>query len=202
MDGQIVDLASVRAHLNIADGDDSQDAELQGFILAAGDMARDVVGPLLSEPHTQQFDGGRPTIVPDWLPLLSVESVTEFYGQSEYVLTQQPLGEQTTAFAFTVDYTTGAITRRTFGGQAARFAVGTKNVTVQYTAGRAGVPATVRLGALELIRHLWSMTQQGGLQLVGRGNQMDDAVRIPTGFALPQRVVELWQPYRRPPGIA
>jgi hypothetical protein len=198
----IVDLASVKDHLNIAIDDLTQDAELQGFMLAASEMARDVVGPVVAEQHTQWFDGGRPTIVPDWLPLASVDSVTEFYGQSTFPLTEQPLGQQNSAFAYTVDYGTGQITRRTFGGQSARFAVGTKNVKVVYTAGPGTVPYTVRLGALELIRHLWSMTQQGGLQRVGLPTAADDAVRIPTGFALPQRVLELWQPYRRPPGIA
>jgi hypothetical protein len=198
----IVDLASVKDHLNIAIDDLTQDAELQGFMLAASEMARDVVGPILAEQHTQWFDGGRPVIVPDWLPLAGVDSVTEFYGLSQFPLTEQPLGAQSTAFAFTVDYVTGQITRRTFGGAPARFATGTKNIKVVYTAGLGMVSYSVRLGALELIRHLWSMTQQGGLQRVGRSPQVDETMRVPTGFALPQRVRELWQPSRRPPGIA
>jgi hypothetical protein len=200
---QVVDLASVRAHLNITSVDPAQDAELQGFIMAASEMARDVVGPIVAEQHTQWFDGGRPSLVPDWLPLASVQSITEFYGQSQFVLTEQALGEQETAFGFTVDYDTGHITRRTFGGEPARFAAGTKNVQVVYTAGLGVTSWSVRLGALELIRHLWSMTQQGGIQRVGMAPGSDDGTgRVPTGFALPQRVRELWQPYKRPPGIA
>jgi len=200
---QVVDLPSVKAHLNITTTDAARDAELQGFILAAGDVARDIVGPLLPEQHTQYFDGGRSVVVPDWLPLASVQSVTEYYGLSTFPLTEQPLGAQNTAFGFTVDYESGQIVRRTFGGDPARFALGAKNIKVVYTAGRGGaIPWTVRLGALELIRHLWSMTQQGGLQRTGLPAVTDDSVRIPTGFALPQRVLELWQPYRRPPGIA
>jgi hypothetical protein len=200
---QVVDLASVKAHLNITTDNLARDAELQGFILAAGDLARDVVGPLLPEQHTQWFDGGRSSIVPDWLPLASVQSVTEFYGLSQFPLTEQPLGAQSTAFSFTVDYDTGQITRRTFGGEPARFAAGAKNIKVVYTAGRGGaIPWTVRLGALELIRHLWSLTQQGGLQRVGQPMADVESGRVPTGFALPQRVRELWQPYKRPPGIA
>ena len=200
---QVVDLGSVKAHLNITTIDADRDAELQGFILAAGEIARDVVGPLLPEQHTQFFDGGTSSIVPDWLPLASVQSVTEFYGLSQFPLTEQPLGTQNTTFGYTVDYTSGQVTRRTFGGEPARFAIGAKNIKVVYTAGRGGaIPWTVRLGALELIRHLWSMTQQGGIQRVGLPAAADDAVRVPTGFALPQRVLELWQPFKRPPGIA
>lgn len=198
---QIVDAASVRAHLNLPDS--TQDDELQGFILAAGDLARDVVGPILPEQHTQFFDGGNQTIVPDWLPLASVQSVTEYYGLSAFALTEQPLGSQQTAFGYTVDYTTGAITRRTFGGEAALFATGTKNIKVVYTAGRNGAVAwTVRLGALELIRHLWQLTQQGGRPWFGGAVMDGESPAVPQGFALPQRVLELWAPYRRPPGIA
>jgi hypothetical protein len=199
---QVVDLGSVRAHLNITGSDAAQDAELQGFIMAASEMARDVVGPIMAEQHTQWFDGGRPSIVPDWLPLASVQSVTEFYGQSQFVLTEQALGAQESAFGFTVDYDTGQITRRTFGGEPALFAAGAKNVQLLYAAGLGVTSWSVRLGTLELIRHLWSMTQQGGIQRVGMAAPSDDSGRVPTGFALPQRVRELWQPNKRPPGIA
>lgn len=201
---QLVDLASVKAHLNIPPGDSRQDDELQGFILAAGEIARNHCGPFIPETHTQFFDGGRPTIVPDWLPVASVLSVTEYYGLSGYVLTEQSLGGQTDAFAFTVDYATGAITRRTFGGESARFADGSKNIKVVYTAGRSGaVPWTVRLGTLELIRHLWQMTQQGGGRPKFNGGAYDGGeAMVPTGFAIPSRVLELWQPYYRGPGIA
>lgn len=200
---QLVDLASVKKHLNLSLSDTRQDDELQGFILAAADQARYICGPWLPEQHTQYFDGGVNTIVPDWLPLASVQSATEYYGLSAFPLTEQPLGSQMNAFAFTVDTTTGQITRRTFGGQPAMFAIGAKNIKVVYTAGRSGqVPYTVRLGALELVRHLWQQTQQSsGRSWKGAG--MDgEAVGVPMGFALPDRVVELWDPYRRPPGIA
>jgi hypothetical protein len=200
---QLVDLASVRAHLNIPTNDNRQDDELQGFILAAADLARDHCGPFLPETHTEFHDGGGPTVVPDWLPLTKILSVTEFYGTTAFVLTEQPLGGQTDAFAYTVDYATGEITRRAFSGEAARFADGSKNVKVVYTAGRSGsVPYTVRLGALELIRHLWQLTQQGGRPKFGGAGYDGSDSMIPTGFALPSRVIELWQPFRRPPGIA
>lgn len=200
---QLVDLASVKKHLNMPLSDTRQDDELQGFILTAAEQARDVCGPFLPEQHTQFFDGGRNTIVPDWLPLATIQSATEYYGLSAFPLTEQQLGSQMNAFAYTVDYSTGQITRRTFGGQAAVFAIGAKNVKIVYTASRGGqVPYTVRLGALELIRHLWQQTQQSaGRSWKGAG--MDgEAAGVPMGFALPDRVVELWAPYRRPPGIA
>ncbi len=199
---QIVDIASVRAHLNIPQNTNSSDDELQGFILAAGELARDVCGPFLPEQHVQWLDGGGTTLELDWLPLASVQSVTEYYGLSAFPITEQALGSQTNAFAFTADYNVGTLTRRTFGGQAALWAIGTKNVKVVYTAGRAGqVPYTVRLGALELIRHLWQLSQQGGRPRFGGAGDGGDT-HVPIGFAMPDRVLELWGPYRRPPGIA
>jgi hypothetical protein len=198
---QFIDLLSVKKHLNITPSVTTNDDELQGYILMAAEQARDVCGPYLAEQHTQFFDGGCNAVQPDWLPLASIQSATEYYGLSAFPLTEQPLGSQMNAFAFTADYSTGQITRRTFGGQPAMFAIGAKNIKIVYTAGRSGqIPYTVRLGALELVRHLWTMTQQHS-----RGRRHDTEFAdssVPTGFALPDRVVELWSPYRRPPGIA
>jgi hypothetical protein len=200
---QLVDLISVKKHLNIPLNDARQDEELQGFILTAADQARDVCGPFLPEQHTQYFSGGRSTIQPDWLPLASVLSITEYYGLSGFTLTEQPLGGQSDAFAYTVEYDTGLITRRTFGGDAALFAAGSKNIKVVYTAGTSGqIPFTIRLGALELIRHLWQQTQNSGRPKFGSAGMDGESMGVPMGFALPDRVIELWGPKRRPPGIA
>lgn len=201
---QIIDLASVKDYLRIPLTDTTRDNALMGFIYATSEVARDYCGPFLAEQHTQYFDGGYAKIVPDWLPLLSVQSVTEYYGLSAFSITEQPLGTQQNAFGFTADYTTGELTRRTFGGEAAYWARGAKNVKMVYTSGRSGpLSWAVRLGALEMIRHLFQLTQQGGRSKFG-GNALDgaDGPAVPTGFAVPQRVVELWASERRPPGIA
>jgi len=199
---QIVDLASVKAHLNMPLSAGGQDDELQGFILAAGELARDVVGPLLPEQHTEWHNGGSPTVTVDWLPLASVLSVTEYVSASTFALAEQPLGTSKGAYEYTVDLDRGQIVRRATGG-AVPFPHGIKNVKVVYTAGRSGaVPYTVRLGALELIRHLWQLTQQGGRPRFGSAALDGESMGVPTGFALPQRVLELWQPAKRPPGIA
>lgn len=200
---QLVDLASVKAHLNMNPDDTRQDGELQGYILAAADLARHHCGPFLPETHTQYFHGGVPAIIPDWLPLSNVLSCTEYYGLAGFVLTEQPLDAQLNAFAFSVDYSTGLITRRAMGGDAALFAYGSKNIKLVYTAGRAGdVPYSIRLGTLELIRHLWQMTQQGGRPRFGGAGYGDEGPVVQTGFALPNRVIELWSTHRRGPGIA
>lgn len=201
---QIVDLASVKDYLRIPLTDTQRDNALMGFIYATSEVAKDFCGPILPEQHTQWFDGGASKIIPDWLPLLSVQSCTEYYGLSAFSITEQPLGTQQNAFGFTADYTTGELTRRTFGGEAAYWARGAKNVKLVYTAGRTGpLPWAIRLGALEMVRHLFQLTQQGGRSRFN-GNALDgiDAPDVPTGFAIPQRVVELWASERRAPGVA
>lgn len=199
---QIVDLASVKAHLNMSLNDTTQDQELTGFILAATAVIRDMIGPIVPEQHVEYFDGGVMTISVAWQPLLSIQSIYEYYGLSAFLLTEQPLGTQINAFGFTVDYITGQVTRRTFGGQAALFAFGDKNVKVTYTAGRGDIPYNVRLGALELIRHNWAMTQQAGRPRMRSGMDGGGELAVPIGFAVPDRVVEWLAPHRRPPGIA
>ncbi|HWU23261.1 MAG TPA: hypothetical protein VN088_17110 [Nocardioides sp.] len=199
---QIVDLASVKAHLNIPTADTTRDAELQGFILAAADLARDVVGPVTAEQHTEWHNGGHPTLTVDWLPLASVQSVTEYIGPTAWVLTEQPLGSSTDAYGYSVDTDRGQITRRAVG-DAVCFPLGVKNVKVVYTAGRGGaIPWTVRLGALELIRHLYQLTQQVGRRRFGGAALDGEGAVVPSGFALPARVLELWKPFNRPPGVA
>lgn len=200
---QVVDLASVKAHLNIPQGDTRQDDELTGFILAAADLSRDAVGPILPEQHTEWHDGGHHSITLDWLPVGSVQSVTEYVAASTWNLTEQELGVAVLdGYGYTVDLDRGSITRRAVG-MAVPFPVGIKNVKVLYTAGRGGVsPWSVRLGALELIRHLWDLTQQGGRRQFGGAALDVGEARIPAGFALPNRVLELWKPAKRIPGIA
>jgi hypothetical protein len=201
---QLIDLPSVKSYLRIPVTDTSNDDALQGFILASAEIARDYCGPFVPEQHTQYFDGGHTTITPDWLPLISIQSCTEYYGLSTFVITEQPLGFQMNAFNFTADYTTGEITRRTFGGEAAYWARGVKNVKLVYTTGRqTDVPFSVRLGTLEIVRHLFQLTQLSGRTRFG-GSALDgtDSPPVPSGFAVPQRVLELWAPHRRAPGFA
>jgi hypothetical protein len=197
----IVDMASVKAHLNMPLADTSQDDELQGFMLAMEPIIEDINGYIVPKTTVEYFDGANMTICVSRQPLISVTSIYEYYGLSQFLLTEQPLGAQANAFGFTVDQLTGQIMRRTFGGQAARFAIGEKNVKVTYVSGLNSVPFNVRLGCLELLRHNWQLTQQAGRRKFGRAAE-DGEPHIPIGFAVPDRVVEMLAPGRRPPGIA
>lgn len=194
----IVSLADVKAHLNKTDNTD--DTELQYFLEAATPIIENIAGPVLPQTKTEYFSGGVSQINVNWLPILSVTSIVETYGQTNYTLTEITLGSSNTAFGFTVDYTTGRIIRRAYNAEAL-FPVGANNVQVVYQAGRATVPANVRLATLMLIQHLWSTSQlnrQGGRPMLGG----EDGFAIGSGFAVPNRVRELLQPSPRVPGVA
>lgn len=194
----IVSLADVKYHLNKTDNDD--DTELQFFIDAATPVIENIAGPVLPQTKTEYFNGGVSQISVNWLPIVSVTSVTETYGQTNYTLTEISLGSSNSNFAFTVDYSTGRIVRRSFNAEAL-FPVGTNNVKVAYVAGRATIPANVRLATLMLIQHLWSTSQLnrgGGRPSLGG----DDSFMSGAGFAVPNRVRELLQPSPRVPGVA
>lgn len=194
----IVSLADVKFHLNKTDNDD--DTELQYFIDAATPIVENIAGPVIPTSRTEYFSGGVSQIVVNWLPIVSVTSIVETYGQTNYTLNEISLGSSNTAFGFTVDYTTGKIVRRAYNAEAL-FPLGSNNVKVVYLAGRTSIPGNIRLATLMLIQHLWSTSQlnrQGGRPTLGG----DDSFTAGAGFAVPNRVRELLQPSPRVPGVA
>lgn len=197
----LVSIKDAREWLRLRSTDTSDDLKIQSIIEAASRLVVNITGPIQSTSFTEWFDGGVPTIVLAHPPIISIVRVVEYYGQSTFVLSEQPLGSQTSAFAFTVDYTTGQLTRRTIGGDAALFVQGDKNIAVTYTAGRMIVPENVQLATKELVRHLYQNTQvQGRSKLASTGD--DGYGEVPIGFAVPNFVVQMLHPDRRAPGIA
>lgn len=194
----LVTLAEVKTHLNKTTTTD--DTELQGFIDAATPVIENIAGPVIPQTRVEYYNGGQSQISLNWLPIASVTSIVETYGQTNYTLTEIQLGGVSTGFGFTVDYATGKVVRRAYNAEA-MFPVGTNNVKVTYVSGRATVPANVRLATLMLIQHLWSSSQlnkNGGRPSFGG----DDTFTVGAGFAVPNRVRELLQPSPRVPGVA
>lgn len=197
----LISLDDAREFLRLRSNDTADNAKIQAIIESASRLILDITGPMTIQSYNEWWDGGLSTIVPEHLPLVQVTAAAEFYGLSKFVLTEQPLGAQTNAFAFTVDYVTGQITRRTYGGAPAMFAIGSKNVNIQYTAGRTQVPENVQVATRELVRHLYTNTQiPGRPKFGGQGEDLIDEKLI--GYAVPNFVVEMIQPDRRAPGIA
>lgn len=195
----LVTLAEARAHLNFT-ADTSHDTELQGFIDAAQPVVEDIVGPVVNVTLDEWYDGGGMFLSVRRRPIVSVTSVTEYIGTSTYTLTQVATPDLATTYSYSFE-PSGRIARRSAGGGLRAFPTGVSNVRVVYVAGRATVPANVRLATLEFIRHNYQLSQQGGRPAFG-GGASEEGPWTPSGFAVPTRVIELLSPYRRHPSIA
>lgn len=195
--------AEVDLELNLG-ADTSQDGELDGFVQAAAALIENVVGPVSPTSYTEVHDGGGPTIFLRRVPVLSVTTITEYVALTGYALTLQPLGQTTSAYGYSLDDPlTGVVTRRTSSGVMSPFLGGRQAVTVTYVAGRASVPANVRLACLELVREMWSATQRGnssGRPIAGGDGAVNEPAYVTAD--LPPMVRRLLLGEKRPPALA
>lgn len=184
-------LAEAKAHLNIPAATTTYDAELAGFIDAATPVVEDLAGPILPRTITgESHDGGYDEIITLFSPVIAITSITEYLGTSAYPLTSQPAGSTVSQYGYELVDDSGIIARRNGAGQAQAFPCGRGTVSVTYTAGYSSVPANVRLGALELIRHWWQFSQQGGRPSFG-GSSDEGAYYDLGNYAVPHFVAEL-----------
>lgn len=198
----LITLADAMPELNIANTPSDGGTKLQGFINAAEAVIEDIVGHVINGTTTEWYDGGDTTIYLRQLPVLSIQSVVETIGLINYTLTAQPVGSPVDNFGYTLDdLSYGRMTRRSAGSQPFPFFRNTSNIEVNYSYGLNAVPANVRLAALELIRHMWQIGQQG--LRPGFGAPPNETMApTPSGFLVPNRVMELCQPTRRPIAMA
>lgn len=202
----LVTLAEAKAHLNMPAADTTFDSELQGFIDMAQPLIENICGPIVTRSVTEWHDGGtgsRFLLVLRQRPVISITSITEYVGNVGQVLTPAASPDLAGNLSYTLEPETGTISRRVGAGTVYPFAWGEQNISVVYTAGYASTPANVRLAALELIRHLWQSTQQGGSRTAAAA--FDTGTRpgpAGMGYAVPNFVIELLQPHTRIPGIA
>lgn len=196
----LISLADAKLQLNIPTTDVSHDTEIQAFIDAAQVVIENIVGPVVNATYTEWFDGGSTFVELRHGPIVSVTTATEYRGRTAYVLTQVTDPGAATQYSYTIEPEIRRIVRRNSGGMEEPFPPGLGSVIVTYVAGRAAVPANVKLAAGELVRHLYQLTQQGGRPAFN-GDALDGSW-MPTGFAVPTRVLELLAPQRRHPSIA
>lgn len=199
-------LAEFKSHLRMpATADAVEDPRLQSFLNAATAVVENICGPINTTPTlTELHDGGngsRTQITLRQRPVLSITSVTEYFGNGSLVLAQVATPAAATAYCYTLEQETGTLTRRVAPGIAYPFAFGVANVVVVYTAGFAVVPDNVHLAALLQAAHLYHTTQQGGRPGFNGSAAAEDGYGG-TSYAIPNRVRELLAPNMRIPGIA
>lgn len=181
----LIMLADAKAQLNITG--DSQDAELQAYIDALTPVIEGIIGPVENRTVTETVHGTGPALGLQQTPAVTLTSLTaQLTGGTSYNVADLYL-----------DGTTG-IVRRLDGGY---FTGGPW--TAVYEAGRGTVSPTVNLAARILLQHLWSTQRatRGGIA----GSSDDYSVTDPVpgfGYAVPNRVLQLLEPYKQPPGVA
>ena len=183
----LLTLAEAKAQLDIDGSGD--DIELQVYVDALTAAIERHVGPVAIRTVTETVNGHGPMLTLAQAPVASLTSLA-------------PLTAAGTAIAVEdvyIDPDSGVI-RRVDG---AGFYGGPW--TAVYAAGRGTVPPTINLAARILLQHLWR-TQYGasrGMSSIGGGD--DYSVTEPVagwGYAIPNRVLQLLEPYKVPPGVA
>jgi hypothetical protein len=163
-----VTLADMKTHLNMRSTAD--DAELMGFLAAGLSIVEGLVGSITPTSYTESHSGGLTSIILYHQPVISIQSITEWWGNGLYTLTSQPLGGGTSdAYGYTLDDpSSGRLTRRGAGGYATPFMGGAGSITVTYTAGRVSVPSSVDLALKIIVANLWT-TQRSAAALPSMG---------------------------------
>jgi hypothetical protein len=167
----VVTLAEAKTHLNITVA--TYDAELQTFLDQCEAAISRRVGPLSSTATTAEAPGGGRALLLSTTPAISLTSVTDATGAT---LTVSDLHVTTD----------GVVTWSTTG-------LGCFNspwYTVVYQAGRATLPADLKLAVLEMVRHKWS-TQRGSARPGSQPLEM-----VPgAAYSFPLAVNELIAPH-------
>lgn len=155
------------------------------YVATATEVIEDIVGAVLIRTVIQPADGGKSGIAL-WERPSSITSVTvDGVANTEYV----PNLNAGIVYA---------------DGGRGRFPEGRQNIVVTYRTGAASVPPSIQLAARELIRHLWQIGQQApsaGAQPAYVPNPKQMGL-TPSGFAVPNRVIELCANHYALPGTA
>ncbi|MFE1926531.1 head-tail connector protein [Streptomyces asoensis] len=184
----LLTLEEAKAQLDIDTS--SHDTELQVYVDGVTAAIEAHVGPVENRAVTETHDlppGGTRILVLRQTPAVSLSSVTAVLAG----------GIGYDASGLDLDGDTGAV-RRLDGGRL----YGPLRIT--YTAGRGTVPATINLAARIMVQHMWR-TQYGasrGMASIGGGE--DYSVNEPVagwGYAIPNRVLQLLEPYKMAPAV-
>ncbi|MER7814080.1 head-tail connector protein [Streptomyces sp. NPDC096153] len=179
----LLTLAEAKAQLDI--DSTAHDTELQAYVDAVTPVIERITGPVENRTVTEQVNSRSNLLALSQAPVVSLTSLTPLLAGGQAV----DVGD------LVLDGEAGVV-RRVDGGS---FAGGPW--TAVYVAGRGTVSPTINLAARILVQHLWR-TQYGP----ARGGGSDDYdVNEPApgwGYAVPNRVLQLLEPFKAPPGVA
>jgi hypothetical protein len=163
----------------------TRDADVAAYIKAATPVLEKLTGPLISASRVRSFNGGKSGI-----------ALTESIASAAAVTSITEDGSPITDYVVDVD---AGIIYAGAAGARRKFATGSKNIVVSYTAGAVAIHPTLQLAARELVRHLIQVGKQApspAFDPTGSGG-VDASAIVPMGFAVPRRVAELCEPFRQ-----
>lgn len=170
---ELLPLQTLKSHLNLTrPGDDS---ELRVHLDAAVEIVDGYCGPTAERAVTAVVAGD--PLVLSVRPVLALTSITPAGSNTAVPLTGVAVGED----GVITGYSPGR------GGTA----------TVVYTAGRASVPAGLRMAAMLIAAHSWR-TQRGPTPRSGMQGIDDDVVIVGSAFAIPRKAWEYMQQFTVP----
>lgn len=174
----MVSLADVKHHMKKRVTDTADDLKLQGFILAATDLIEDRMGHMMPVTITEDVFSRGTQIVLEHRPVIEIVSVDRYPGAVPVPAHDTP----TMVRGWKMTSAEGVLeTSGRFPG----------HMRIVYRAGRQPLPARFRLACLELVGHLWRVSQLN--QDGGRPPLQGDA-SVPaasSSFALPYTVRQL-----------
>ncbi|MFF5784188.1 hypothetical protein ACFY8P_04365 [Streptomyces sp. NPDC012693] len=163
------------------------DDELTVYIEALTEVIEAFVGPIDSREVVEQADARGQILVLLQTPALSLTTFAP-------VITG---GSAVNVADLHLDGTSGAVGRL----DGAAWSGGPWTVT--YQAGRSTVPASLTVAARLLLQHWWRTRYGAARGNPGGGEDFDVNEPVPGyGYAIPNRVMQLLEPYRRPPVVA
>lgn len=169
-----VTVSDVKAQANIPATDAAHDVELMRYAKAAQEVVESIVGRVIQVTATETVTTRTGSVSLANAPILSVTSVTS------------------NGVAVT-DY-------KRVDGYALLTGLPTGDVTVVYTAGRASAPFAVQVAGAIIGAHLWD--SQRGNAPSAMPAMLDTFVPTGSGFAIPNRAMELLSPFILPPVVA
>lgn len=185
-------VADLKAHLNMESLGSGEDGELADALEAAVDVAEGIIGPLYATPITEVHrDVSADVIVLRRCPVIELTAVSRRSGGTKAAL---PLTD------FEVEPEPGVLRSATDGRL-----VGT--LEVSYSAGRATIPAAVRLAVLIIAAHLFETQRRPGFSSAPAGFGGSDGVPDASisggiGYAIPHRATDLLRAYMVGPAPA
>jgi len=193
----LLSLSDLKDQLNLLQTDAGPNGKLIRFLASSKDVIESITGPIIAQTRVEMFDGGSTAIVLPQRWVKSITSITETVGPITYTLTEQPLtSSPVDAWGYTWDRITHKIVRRSSGIDVP-FMSGQQNIIVTYVCGMTVVPQVLQDACGELIRHWWSHGQVAYTSPFMPGDDGEVPVTNIMGYAIPNRVIEMCQPYSK-----